>query len=70
MPKNITNTFLFLANFSVFFNVILEGLGFGFFLSEIILRIYNFFFFKVSNKIFIVQDPEDKKDATVFLGLF
>lgn len=41
------NTFLFLSNFSVFFNAILEGLflfSFLFFLSEIILRIYNYFF--------------------------
>lgn len=46
------NTFLFLTNFSIFFNVILEGLEF--LSSEIILRIYNFFF-KFLQNIYCVR---------------
>lgn len=62
------NTFLFLANFSIFFNVLLEGLFF--FLNKIILRIYNFFFFKFLTKYLLCKTQKIKKMQLFFLVCF
>lgn len=63
------NTFLFLTNFCIFFNAILQGLGV--FLSDIILRIYNFFFFcKFLTKYLLCKTQKIKKMQLFFLVCF